>query len=164
MPCHSSKQWSLSPHSHFFASFPCILLADNAFALSAQVAMVVIHSIGSHIYAHTTACWKYSAAGSATLRSRLHELFQIRLNNLSPKRQQVKCRIFRLLVVSIQEPAVLHYRVWYPGKQCPPPFLASHKDAIVANVLITSIYSTDVLVIKIDRYSWSTLTLFRCSL
>ena len=140
----------MKPTATLFAPFPCIPLADTAFALSAQVALIVIRSIGSHIYASTTVCWKYSATGSATLRSRLHVLFQIRLNTLPPKRQQVECRIFHLLVLLIQEPAVLHYHVWYPGKQCPPPFLASHGDAIVANVLISSIYSTHVLAIKIN--------------
>ena len=91
------KAMVMEPTPTLFALFPCILLADTAFALSAQVGLVVIHSIASHIYVNTTACWKYSAAGSATLRSRLHVLFQIYLNNLPPKRQQVKGRIFRFL-------------------------------------------------------------------
>ena len=128
----------IEPTPTLFAPFHCILLVDTAFASSAQMALVVIHSIGLHIYVNTRAFWKYSVVGSATLRSRLHVLFQIRLNNLPPKRQQVECKIFRLLALSIQKPAVLHYHVWYPGKQCPSPFLASHGDAIVANVLIYS--------------------------
>ena len=62
------KAMVMEPTATLFAYFPCILLADTAFALSAQMALVVIHSIGSHIYANTAACWKYSAAGFVTLR------------------------------------------------------------------------------------------------
>ena len=44
-----------------FALFPCILLADTAFGLSAQVTSVAIYSMGLHI------CRKYSAAAAGRL-------------------------------------------------------------------------------------------------
>ena len=79
----------------FFASFSGVLLAETTFALRVQVTLVMIYSISSNIYANTAVCRKYFATTrSASLRSRLMVFFQqICLVNLSPKRQQVECRI-----------------------------------------------------------------------
>ena len=43
------KAMAMEPTATLFAAFSCILLADTAFTLSAQVALVVIHSINLHI-------------------------------------------------------------------------------------------------------------------
>ena len=64
----------------------------------------------------------------------------------------------------MQKPIVWHYHVRYQHKQRSPPRLVFHGDAIVATVLVASIYFNHILVVMIIRCGCSTFTLLRCAL